>query len=352
VVYLWIALGTAGVGLRQVDRWRFANRRGGLNSAESIPAILERQRGRANNLTPALLLAGHWLEVAAWWGWGARSGPMALVAVAAITAVKLRHLQEASHFAAHGVLFRSMRAGDAITGLAVHAPLGYVPVAERRERHVRRHHPNAAIPGVDPNLDALTAAGLRPGASLPAFITGVLYPLTPRGVLGTLRSIDTSLRMAGVASAAVFFLVPATAFALGGTRLLIAGYLIPRILLYPQLAWTSLLVEHTWFEPVPLAAGRGETEAARCVRVYRRKRVSEIVARCVWLPYGDLYHYAHSAHPSVRWNYLPRVEELIGYPRSTPARVAFGKDSVLASLHRATRGTGRIGHPAVETSCV
>lgn len=63
----------------------------------------------------------------------------------------------------------------------------------------------------------------------------------------------------------MFLLVPAALFELGGSWLLIVGYLVPRILLYPQLAWMSLLVEHNWFEPVPADADRDDTE------VHRRK---------------------------------------------------------------------------------
>jgi fatty acid desaturase len=339
-VVAWIALGVAGIGLRQADRVRFARRRGDEARPTTVPAILERQRSHANNVTPALLLIGHWLEIAAWWGLGAALGPGFLVVAAVMVSVKFRHLQETSHFAAHGVLFRSLRTGDAVTELAAHAPLGFAPVPTRRERHVRRHHPNAAVPGVDPNLDELVRAGMRPGASTPAFIAGVLFPLTPRGFADTVRGVVGNLRAGGWWRAVLFAAVPAAAYVIGGLPVLVVGYAIPRLLIYPQLAWMSLLVEHTWFDDVPdeekSYVGKVETEAARCIRLYRARPFAELLTRSLWLPYGDLYHFAHSAHPSVRWNYLRLVDELLGSPGRTAGHVVFGRDSVLASLRRVT----------------
>ncbi|MFG2895371.1 hypothetical protein [Streptomyces sp. NPDC048248] len=43
----------------------------------------------------------------------------------------------------------------------------------------------------------------------------------------------------------------AAAYLAGGWPGLVCGVLIPRLLLYPQLAWMPLLVEHTWFDAEP-----------------------------------------------------------------------------------------------------
>lgn len=342
----WIALGAAGVGLRQMDRLWFARRRSEAEST-SVPAILERQRSRANDLTPALLLLGHWTEIVAWWGLGAVLDPAFLIVTALMTAVKFRHLQETSHYAAHGVPFRSLQTGDTVTDLLVHAPLGYAPVPVRRERHVRLHHPNANVPGADPNLDDLARAGIKPGASLQNFTAGVLFRLTPRGVVGTLEGIVRNLRTGATAPWRTVVAFPAAfaafatfatfaTFAIGGIPLLIAGYVIPRLFIFPQLAWISLLVEHTWFDPSPDGqdTSRIELEAARCIRLYRHRALAELAARCFWLPYGDLYHFAHSAHPSVRWNYLHQVDELLGCPGRVTDDVLLGRNSVVAALYR------------------
>ncbi len=129
----------------------------------SLRAVMAMQRGRANNHSPALLLIGHWLEIFGWLEVAAHGGPTGWIVAAVAVAVKFRHLQEASHFAVHGVLTRSAALGNTPTELAVHAPLGFVPIPVRREKHVRQHHPNATIAGIDPNLLELSQAGLRPG---------------------------------------------------------------------------------------------------------------------------------------------------------------------------------------------
>lgn len=118
---------------------------------------------------------------------------------------------------------------------------------------------------------------------------------------------------------AVFVLAPAAALAAGWPALLF-GWIVPRLLLYPLLSWMSLLAEHRWFDAaqVPPQATNETVEAGRCLRLYRRNRVLELIARGTWLPYGDLFHFAHSTHPAVRWNYLPRLDALLAAPVRTP----------------------------------
>jgi fatty acid desaturase len=259
---------------------------------------------------------------------------------AVVTAVKFRHLQEVSHFAVHGALFRRARLGDTVTEMAVHGPLGFAPVVVRRHRHVRLHHPNATVPGLDPNLTDLQRAGLRPGIGHAAFVRGVLFPLTPLGVFLTLRELASNLvpRRGARWRLAAFLVTPTAAFLLGGTPLLVFGFVVARLLIYPQLAWMSMLVEHTWFAADPVPGTKAQVEAARCVRLYPSRPLLEAVARALWLPYGDLFHYAHSVHPAVRWNYLPRLEMLLGLPHCRAPRVLFGRDAVLSRLHTATMG--------------
>ncbi|WP_150112934.1 hypothetical protein [Streptomyces violaceusniger] len=64
-------------------------------------------------------------------------------------------------------------------------------------------------------------------------------------------------------------------------------------------------------------------------------------------PYGDLHHYAHSAHPAVRWNHLPALERHL-QPHFTPDSLLTGLRSVIAHhgralvLHATARpGTGK-----------
>ncbi|MGJ3560037.1 fatty acid desaturase [Streptomyces sp. INA 01156] len=223
--------------------------------------------------------------------------------------MKFRHLQEVSHFAVHGVLARRGRLNTLFAEAAVHIPLGFVPVPVRRRRHVREHHPNATVAGADPNLADLHAAGLRPGATVARYVLALIHPLTPSGVYGTVRGLAVLWREPGAGRLRIAGPVAVTAASAAfGWEAALFVLALPRLLLYPQLAWMSLLVEHRWFDPETVTGPPVAVEAGRCLRLYPRNTLLALLARGTWLPYGDLYHFAHSAHPAVRWNYLPALE--------------------------------------------
>lgn len=349
-----LAIVAAGVAIRQADRWWFSPRRG-RREPTTLRDIRALQHERANNVTPALLLAGHWWELVGWFLIAAHGGPLGWTAAATAGAVKLRHLQEISHFAVHGVLTRTSRAGAALCEAAVHVPLGFVPVPVRRRRHVREHHPNATVAGVDPNLRELHAAGLCTGVTRPRFLRALVFPLTPAGAAATVRGIADNIlaskarwwRLSGFAAVPV-----ATAAALGWQAALF-GWIVPRLLLYPQLAWMSLLVEHRWWDAESVDGPPAAVEAARCLRLYPDSAAAALLARGTWLPYGDLYHYAHSAHPAVRWNYLPLLEKhTLGTPAYAPDALLLSKSAVIRYHFRAlTRADGATPpQPAPERS--
>jgi fatty acid desaturase len=329
-----LAIAVTGIALRQGDRWWYARHR---PHAADLRTLMDLQRRQSNDITPALLLAGQWLSIVGWWGVAATGGVAGWIVAALAVAVQLRHLQEVSHFAVHGVLVRTARFGNILAEVAVHHPLGLVPVPVRRRRHVRDHHPNATRLGVDPNLTELHDAGLRPGVGAVRFALALVHPLTVRGIVATVGGIGANLvpRPGSYARAAAVAAVLAAAFALGGWQALVFGVLVPRLLLYPQLAWMSLLVEHTWFDPAAVTGTPAAVEAGRCLRLYPRNRVLAALAAGTWLPYGDLHHYAHSAHPAVRWNYLPALERHLGHPRFTPAGVLFTPSAVVTRHRRA-----------------
>ncbi|MGW7620744.1 fatty acid desaturase [Streptomyces antimycoticus] len=319
---------TLGIALRQADRIHFAR---GRPSSASAAELIALQRRRATNWTPTLLLTGQWVQIAGWWLLAVH-GPLAAAAAALGVAVQFRHLQEISHFAVHGVLARTRRANQLLAEVFAHHPLGLIPVPERRRLHVRDHHPNAARPGIDPNLAELHQAGLRPGTSRARFARAVVYPLTWRGIHGTaanLRHSGSWHRTAAIG------LVLGAAYLTGGWPALVCGVLIPRLLLYPQLAWLSLINEHTWFDPEPRTGSPAWVEAGRCLRLYPHNRALARLAAATWLPYGDLHHYAHSAHPAVRWNYLPALERHLTQPHFTPDSFLTGPRSVIAHHRRA-----------------
>ncbi|WP_329449351.1 fatty acid desaturase (plasmid) [Streptomyces sp. NBC_01426] len=279
-----------------------------------------------------LLLVGQWMQIAGYWLLAAH-GPLGAVAAAAGVAVQFRHLQEISHHAIHGVLARTRRTNHVLAALGAHLPLGFAPVEVRRRRHVRDHHPAATL-STDPNLAELADAGLAPGITRTRYGLALVHPLTPSGITVTITSLTANL-LPHPGRAAAFTAVAAAAYLTGGPAGLIAGFLIPRLLLYPLLAWFSLLAEHTWFDAEHRTGTPAQIEAGRCLRLYPRNRALAMLAATTWLPYGDLHHYAHSAHPGLRWNYLPALEHHLSAPHFAPAALFLGSDSVARRHHRA-----------------
>ncbi|MFF3389385.1 fatty acid desaturase [Streptomyces sp. NPDC002669] len=333
-----LAVGVIALGLvlRQPDHIQFAvGRPRSAGSAE----LLALQRSRANDWTPTMLLLGQWTQIVGWWLL-AGQGALPAVAAALGVAVQFRHLQEISHFAVHGVLARSAGANQWLAEVFVHHPIALGPVRIRRVRHVREHHPNAAVPGADPNLAELERAGLRPGLGTLRFALAVVHPLTPRGMGATAATLRGNLRHHGASRPLAALGVLAAAYLVGGWPAAVCGVLVPRLLLYPQLAWLSLFVEHTWFDPEFRTGSPARTEAGRCLRLYPSNRFLARVASTTWLPYGDLYHYAHSAHPGMRWNYLTAYERDLEQPHFMPSALVLGPASV-ARRHLRALAAGR-----------
>lgn len=327
----------AGIVVRQADRWWFSRARGRHHGPDSLRSVMALQRERLNNVTPVLLLLGHWLEFTGWCAVAAYGGPGGCAIAALAGAVKFRHLQEVSHFAVHGVLARRGGLNTVLAEAAVHIPLGFVPVPVRRRRHVREHHPNATITGADPNLAELHAAGLRPGATAARYALALIHPLTPAGIYSTVHGLVSLWRKPGAERLrAVGTVAVTTAIAtVFGWEAAVFAFVLPRLLLYPQLAWMSLLVEHRWFDPEPVTGPPVAVEAGRCLRLYPRNALLALLARGTWLPYGDLYHFAHSAHPAVRWNYLPALERALQGPAYRPHALLLGEAAVLRRHRRA-----------------
>ncbi|MEU2867343.1 hypothetical protein ABZ672_55935 [Streptomyces mirabilis] len=164
--------------------------------------------------------------------------------------------------------------------------------------------------------------------------------MTPSGLANTIREITGNLRTSPASGwrTATFLAVPAAIGWTLGWQAAVFAFVIPCLLLYPQLAWMSLLVEHRWFDAEPVTGPPAVVEVARCLRLYPRNPLLALLARATWLPYGDLYHYAHSAHPAVRWNYLPALERVIGSPAYTPDAFVLGESSVLRRHRSALAG--------------
>ncbi|MFZ3475920.1 fatty acid desaturase [Streptomyces sp. 4.24] len=322
---LALSLITAGILLRQPDRIHFGRNRPHTAAAAELIAL---QRSRATDWTPTLLIAGQWVQIAGYWALAAQ-GLLAAAAAAAGVAVQFRHLQEISHHAVHGVLARTRRVNETLAALGAHYPLGLAPVAVRRRRHVRDHHPAATL-ATDPNLAELAEAGLRPGATRRTFALALFFPATARGLAVTVSTLAANLRPqpGRYAAAPAVTLLLIAAYGTGGWSAVLAGVLLPRLLFYPLLAWASLIAEHTWFDAEPRTGSPAEIEAGRCLRLYPHNRALAALAAGTWLPYGDLYHYAHSAHPGLRWNYLPALDRHLPAPHFLAPALFAGPDSV------------------------
>ncbi|MER6394067.1 fatty acid desaturase [Streptomyces sp. NPDC001523] len=329
---LALSLIALGVALRLPDHARFAR---GTPQAADAARLIAIQRSHANDWTPTLLLVGQWIQIAGYWRL-ASQGPWAAAVAAVGVAVQFRHLQEISHHAVHGVLARTRRTNRLLAEAFAHYPLGLPPEPVRRQRHVRDHHPQATLAS-DPNLAELAAAGLRPGITGTRFALALVHPLTPQGIRTTSRTLTAGLQPGPGRwdRTAAPIAVLAAAYLTGGWTAALAGALLPRLLLYPLLAWWSLLVEHTWFDPDHRTGTPAETEAGRCLRLYPGNRLLAGLATATWLPYGDLHHYAHSAHPGLRWNYLSALEQHLPAPHFTPAALFLGPHSATRRHHRA-----------------
>ncbi|GAA1553055.1 hypothetical protein GCM10009731_03880 [Streptomyces globosus] len=337
---LALSLVALGAALRLPDRLHFAR---GVPRSAAYTQLIAIQRSRANNATPTALLAGQWVQITGYWLL-AGQGLWAAAAAAAGIAVSFRHLQEISHHAVHGVLARTRRTNVLLAEVFAHHPLALVPVPVRRRRHVIDHHPRATL-AADPNLAELDQAGLRPGVSRRRFLLALVHPLTPSGIRTTCTTLVFNLYGKPVRAAAALA-VPGAAYLTGGWTAAVAGVLIPRLLLYPLLAWWSLLAEHTWFDAEHRTGTPAEVEAGRCLRLYPQSRLLAAVAAATWLPYGDLHHYAHSAHPALRWNYLPALERHLPPPHATPAALLLGPHSVARRHHNALTALHRTGAAA------
>ena len=334
----------ACVILRQIDRIWFSQRRprslwfGKSTPVSGVQDIKRLQHQRINDVTPTLLAIGHWLEILAWAALCTYVPLFLLPIVCIVAAVKFRQLQELTHFAVHRSLARTRRCNDLLGELIFQAPLVMPPLDRRRETHVVQHHPNATDPQLDPNLGTLYAVGLGPSCRRLQFVRGIVYPLTLSGMWETARQLcanarcPRSVRYVRCLPIVVILLVAAV----GGVRGVITVLVVPRLVLYPYLSWMSLLVEHRWFSAPAPQPTRQALEAERCVRLYRTRRILEAVARMTWLPYGDIFHYAHSVYPSIRWNYLRDVDKMLAFPRSSYSAVFWGRSSVIAGLYQDT----------------
>ncbi|KUJ41747.1 hypothetical protein ACZ90_67860 [Streptomyces albus subsp. albus] len=121
-------------------------------------------------------------------------------------------------------------------------------------------------------LAELCQAGPRLGITRVRFATALVHRSRRAASATTAAGLAANLRgRPGSPGRAAAVLVPlATAYPVGGWPTAVYGVPVLR-LMYPQLAWLSLLVEHTWFDPDPWTGDPAWVEAGRCLRPYPRR---------------------------------------------------------------------------------
>jgi fatty acid desaturase len=264
---------------------------------------------RADNVAgPFILLALHLqLLLLAYLGSLLRWNVVTSIGMVVLAATRIRALQEATHYAMHGTLTQNRALGLTCAHWAFQLPFLRPAANDRVLSHVIEHHPNVNNPESDPNLAEYIDLGFRPGLGFGSKIRLLLYPLTWRGLRGTLLSCwarvqqDTFRRLVAVA------VLSAALYSCGGIRGVFLCYLLPAVTVYPLFAWWSQLVEHRWYQRIQGTPSEREFSSGRVIDVgFIRRRAIELTV----LPFGDSLHLAHSLYPSVRWNYLPALHRI------------------------------------------
>jgi fatty acid desaturase len=247
------------------------------------------------------------------------------IAAALVIGGRFRALQEVGHNALHGALCPSKRLQWFLSNVFFQFPVFKRDMDSRYIVHVQEHHPNADIPGADPNLQRISAGGMNPGISSLAFVNALLMPIGPSGLRETIVTMvraalflnsnaqAAALRVVSVGLAAGLF------YGLGGWRGILFGYLPALVVAYPLFAWLSLLAKHRWHVPVMPGVARGRDHDFEHGRATDYTGLSGAVVRYFICPSSDAYHLAHHLFPFVRAEYLPVVDRAlkISEPRYT-----------------------------------
>jgi len=236
------------------------------------------------------------------------------IAIMMFVTGRFRTLQEAGHFAVHGVLSKNIKYGLFVANIFYQFPAFMPESSLRRETHVRQHHNSVNMPH-DPDLKELTDKGFFPGITIFEFWCGVFYPLTTKGIKN--RIIECFFNIFTNRNNVNFFIRIFVVIAIIALfmhyhlyKQLILFYIIPVFVTYPLFYWMAHISLHRWFEDCStnidyddreLILGR-PTEFSGVVGFFVRNNI---------FPLGDSYHLAHSLFPTVRWTHLPQVDKIL-----------------------------------------
>jgi fatty acid desaturase len=242
--------------------------------------------------------------------------PLAAVLLVAVAAGRMRALQEIGHNALHVALCPSKSLQWTLSNVFFQFPTLKRDMDSRFVVHVKDHHPNADIPGKDPNLKRVINAGMVPGISMGAFVAALVYPISPKGLLNTVKGCfhdvtrENSTRGILVQRILVTTAVAALFLWLGGPMGLLLGWLLPVFAIYPLFSWWSLLSKHRWHTPYVAGLDRRAHDFEHG-RATDFSGLSGLLQRYFIFPTSDAYHLAHHIYPYVRWEYMPVVDRAL-----------------------------------------
>jgi len=226
------------------------------------------------------------------------------------TAGRFRALQELTHIGIHQGFCRLKNLITIQANIFFQYPLFKPDVYYRKKSHYRHHF--TAYDSRDPNVQDFLSIGFIKGISMKKFIFSMFYPLTPLGVLSTVKTAYKNffnnksshgflLRLATIISTLTYFYVFA------GSYGVVWGYLIPAFTIYPFLAWLAQLAEHRWFIPNTNVRDRVEYEYINGRPTDYPGLLGGIVRTWIF-PFGDSYHLAHSLYINAHWLLLVNID--------------------------------------------
>lgn len=259
-----------------------------------------------------------WLDIVAavlffrWTGFH----PLAGLLLVILAAGRMRALQEIGHNALHAALCPSKHYQWMLSNIFFQFPMLKRDMNSRFITHVKEHHPNADVPGKDPNLKRVINAGMVPGIKSYEFIRALLFPVSPKGLLGNLKGNCRDVIHENASSKIIILRAVVMAAMiclfiwLGGIPALLFGWFIPAISIYPLFSWWSLLSKHRWHTPYVPGLGRREHDYEHG-RATDFPGLSGAVQRYMIFPMSDAYHLAHHIFPFVRSEYMPAVDRAL-----------------------------------------
>lgn len=238
------------------------------------------------------------------------------IAIAGVIAFNVRCLNELTHMYVHR--FRSTR--RRLGGMRQFV-LSFVTIVLRGESvqnrfrtHCVEHHPNATELQ-DPTARTVVECASSSRSAGELFLRLWFSEAISVLVQPMSTSFSRSSRGSGALCVSVRVCVAGLVWMYAGWAGLLAAVVFPFLVLAPAGMALSVSVEHNWagrtlpaMAYTEFAKRRLRTETVRGFRL-RVPRLLDRVLSVTLLPYGDLYHFAHSCRSDLDWAALRSVDE-------------------------------------------